>query len=168
LTRNTINLRPIEKSDLWQIWKWHEKKEIYLIENFFPYITYDQFYEEHEKSLKWKRDFLVEDKEDKPCGVCSYWNTNWKNRSCQIGLETYEDNQQNIILEVLGKLTIFLFNEMNIYKLYSYILESSSQINVFKKTGFKLDGRLREHVFRNKSYKDVLLFSLHQDEFSKQ
>jgi hypothetical protein len=89
-----VNLRRIEKPDLWQLWKWHEEQESYLFVKAKPFISYDELEKGFIRYFGWKRDFIIENKAIKPLGICSYREIDWKNRSCTLLLQLYEHGSE--------------------------------------------------------------------------
>ena len=160
-----VILRRIEKPDLWQLWKWHEENALYLFSRLKPFISWDEVNESFMKYFSWKGDFLIEDKRGKALGVCSYQDINWKNRSCELALQVYE-SRRTLALDAITVMLTFLFNELNTSRVNSSVQESASvEIEVFEKAGFILEGRLREHVFRDQGYVDLLIFVLFKEDF---
>jgi diamine N-acetyltransferase len=61
----------------------------------------------------------------------------------------------------------FLFFQLNMNKVYGYWLSSNTaSLKMALKLGFKEDGVLRSHVFKNNIYNDVLILSILKDEFT--
>ena len=55
----------------------------------------------------------------------------------------------------------FLFDQYPVNKCYAYCLETHpATIKLFNSLGFKKDGVLREEVYKNGEFKNVLLFSI--------
>ena len=53
------------------------------------------------------------------------------------------------------------FNKVNLRKLYLYVDEINEKaVHIYKKIGFQIDGRLREHYFVNGEYHDAFVMSL--------
>ena len=61
----------------------------------------------------------------------------------------------------------FLFDHYPINKVYAYCLEEHPATSkLFSSLGFKKDGLLREEVFKNGEFKNVLLFSILRQEIN--
>lgn len=59
----------------------------------------------------------------------------------------------------------FAFNELGMHKITAEVLcENTPSIAMFIKCGFSVDGRLRDDVFKNNRYYDVLALSILQSE----
>ncbi len=90
-------------------------------------------------------------------------NANWgfmigetKNQSKGIGTEF-----SNLILN-------YTFNELNLIKITSYIVDNNKISNkLFRKLGFNEEGILRKHYFVDGEYKDIVIMSLFKDDYFK-
>ena len=90
-------------------------------------------------------------------------NANWgfmigetKNQSKGIGTEF-----SNLILN-------YTFNELNLIKITSYIVDNNKISNkLFRKLGFIEEGVLKDHYFVNGEYKDIMIMSLFKDDYLK-
>lgn len=62
----------------------------------------------------------------------------------------------------------YLFNQLNLHKLFSLALtENTVSINSIKKLGYVEEGLMKEHIFQDGIYKDVLVVSIFRDSFNK-
>ena len=163
-----VNLRRIEKPDLWQLWKWHEKHRLYLFTRLKPFISWDELNEDFFKYFGWKGDFLIEDKRGKAFGVCSYQDVNWKNRSCELALQAY-GSEQTFAVDAVTILLNFLFDELNLSRVNTFVPEFSTfEIQALKKAGLIPEGKLREALFWNDKYQDILIYAILKEEFEKE
>ena len=162
-----IKLRRIEKQDLRQLWRWHENRELYLFEKLKPFVYFDELNERFSDFFAWKGDFIVETRSGKPVGVCTYTDIIWKNRSCELAFQICEDDpNQLIVSDMLSTILNLLFNELNMFRVYTVVSEFlSSDISILKNKGFMMEGRLREDVFRDGEYIDVLIYALLKNDF---
>lgn len=62
----------------------------------------------------------------------------------------------------------FVFEELNMNKVYGYWLESNlASLKMSKKLGFVEEGLLREHVYKDNRYHSVYYLSLLRSEYNK-
>ena len=62
----------------------------------------------------------------------------------------------------------YAFNTLGMHKVTAEVLsENAPSIAMFNKCGFSVDGRLRDDVFKNNRYYDVLTMSVLADEYLK-
>ncbi len=162
LTTDQMRLRRIEKADLWHLWEWHEQDELYLFHSVRPFSTWDWIYNNFENCFSGKGDFIIENSDGTVSGICSYGNIIWKNRSCTISFKMVRKYYRfSCSVEAVQILTSFIFNELNLIKIDSYVEQDCPlKIQILKKTGFHHEGLLREHLFKKNHYLDVHIFSL--------
>lgn len=168
LSGEKVNLRRIEKADLWHLWEWHEKDELYLFKSIKSFVSWDEIHDNYYEYFAWKGDFIIQDKENGILGICSYHNVNWKNRSCSISFRM-QDGYYDFLLSVdtVYVLASIIFNDLNLIKIDTFVPQVASfNIQTFEKAGFLQEGILREHVFRDNKYLDIHIFSLFREDFN--
>ena len=163
-----VQLRRLEKADLWSLWEEHEKDELYLFKSIRSSVSWDELYDNFHSYFAWKGDFVIEGKENNLLGVCSYHNINWKNRSCSISFKMTEKGCEFLYsVDAVQILTSIIFNELNLIKIDTFVSQVAIfNIQTFEKAGFLLEGILREHVFKDNKYLDIHIFSLFREDFN--
>lgn len=166
LRGNNVVLRRIEKADLWQLWQWHEGRELYLFTELKQLLSWDELNRDFMIFFGWKGDFIVEDTYGNALGVCSYKDINWKNRSCALALQLTK-TEQTAAIDTILVLLDFLFKELNLSRVNSLVPNFFSFENqALRKTGFTREGKLREAIFRDGKYHDVLVYAILKEEFA--
>ncbi len=91
----------------------------------------------------------------------------WPSRNCMVGLDLVpEQRGKGLSKRVYAWLLDYLFGQLNFHMVYLEVLESNEPaIRLYRRLGFKEDGRLRERVFRRGAYEDSLLMSLLRSEY---
>ena len=92
------------------------------------------------------------------------------NRSCHshvlIGDKDYWG--KGYAREALMKAIEYMFNERNMHRIQANVLETNTQsLKMHKKCGYKVDGMLREAVFKAGRYQNQYVLSLLRDEFER-
>lgn len=65
-------------------------------------------------------------------------------------------------------LTKYAFEELGMHKVTAEVLtENKASVGMFTKCGYKIDGTLRDDVYKNGRYYDVYSMSILKDEFDK-
>ena len=163
-----VRLRRIEKADLWKLWQWHEERGLYLFNELKQFISWDDVNQDFMNYFGWKGDFLFEDNQDKALGVCSYKNMSWKNRSCELAIQLCESEQISAV-DAIRILLKFLFDELNLSRVYSFVPAFFLfECQAFKKVGFIPEGKLREAIFWDGKYHDILTYAIINEEFEKE
>lgn len=68
--------------------------------------------------------------------------------------------------ESLKLLLNYAFNELNLNKVYSYVLKDNfGSIKKNKNNGFKIEGNLREHAFNQGKFQDVVIMGILKKDF---
>lgn len=91
----------------------------------------------------------------------------WKNRSCGLDIKLSSDSRgKGIGSESVSIATNYIFNELNLNRIGVRILDSNipSQ-KLFKKNGFIEEGKLRNAIYKNGKYDDLLIFSILKEDF---
>jgi diamine N-acetyltransferase len=89
------------------------------------------------------------------------------NRNCSIGLDLVPQHRgKGLSAKVYAWLLDYLFLQLNMHMVYLEVLESNERaIHVYERLGFRIDGRLRQRIFRNGTYEDSILMSLLRSEY---
>ncbi|RPH30792.1 MAG: N-acetyltransferase [Bacteroidales bacterium] len=174
---NRVYLRALELDDYILISKWRNDPKVnnYLAGNVFMVSS-----EREKKSIENK---IFDDTKNIYFAVCDLNNSkligftqinnlDLRNLKAEWGGTLIGDN------EYLGKdygkeasaLTLrFLFDQFPIHKCYAYCLEKHpATLKLFNSLGFRKDGVLRDDVFKNGEYKNILLFSILREEINGQ
>ena len=101
-------------------------------------------------------------------GNCGFINTNWEDRSAEIGIHIgekayWDQGHGTRAMELVLK---FGFDSLNFHRIYLRVFETNHRaIRSYEKAGFVLEGKMREAQFLNGSYVDVLFMSMLQPEW---
>ncbi|HEV2973182.1 MAG TPA: GNAT family protein [Pirellulales bacterium] len=89
------------------------------------------------------------------------------NRNCAVGLDLVPQHRgKGLSAKVYAWLLDYLFHQLNMHMVYLEVLESNERaIHVYERLGFRVDGRLRQRIFRNGTYEDSILMSLLRSEY---
>ncbi|MFX0097206.1 MAG: UDP-4-amino-4,6-dideoxy-N-acetyl-beta-L-altrosamine N-acetyltransferase [Candidatus Hodarchaeota archaeon] len=111
--------------------------------------------------------FAIKNEEGAHIGNVMLHNINWKDRSSEFGV--YIDRNQEkrgYGKDALITLLNFAFNKLNLHRIYCHVFEFNKRaISLYRKLGFKVEGRLREALYLDGKYYDILVFSILDREF---
>lgn len=101
-------------------------------------------------------------------GDCGVNSIDWKNRVANlvifIGNKEYRGKGYGT--EAMQLLLSFVFNEININKIRLSVYSFNERaIRSYEKCGFKREGALRQELFRNGKYYDIIALGLLRDEY---
>ena len=171
---NSIFLRAMEVNDLEYTHKWHTDQQLYsTLFGTFRYVSMDAekawllgkaAYSTKEVNLM----ICLQDNSE-PIGMISVRDIDWVAKKghlagIMIGENRYQG--QGYGTQALNLLLKHCFEDLGINKIWTHILADNepSQI-IFKKCGFRVEGRLRQHAFKNGQYTDVVHVGLCADQY---
>lgn len=93
-------------------------------------------------------------------GVCGLTHINWVNRTAEISI--YIEPQQRrrqVAAQTLFELEKVAFDVYNLRRLWAEVYSfNHAGFNLFEKCGFRQEGRMIQHVFKNGEYHDSLFY----------
>ncbi len=101
-------------------------------------------------------------------GVSTLTDIDWKNRSAFHGVKLTADTPKGkgIGFDAVAAVMKYAFEDLQLNRLYGGILEYNipSQ-KLYKKCGWKIEGRYRQCVFKDNAYHDELAVAILRDEY---
>ena len=161
-----VFLRPLEMSDCQRVYQWHNDPDLYA--------TLTSAY--HPVSLQtveaWiKRKSQYSDKEinyaicltdtSEHIGNIYLRDIDYLNRNASVGafIANPENRGRGYVGDVLLDIADYAFGTLGLNRLYMHsFADNQGAIKVLQKCGFNIEGKLRQHVFKNGEFKDVLIF----------
>lgn len=127
------------------------------------YLTERQLYSE---KMPDTISFFVET-EGNVIGEVALKYIKWYNRKAELSLFLTEKHQgKGFGTKVLTELMKFAFNTMNFFRLEAEVVEYNKKaIKLVEKTGFMLEGRLREAKYFDGKYYDIFRYGILKREF---
>ncbi|MBA9025651.1 GNAT family N-acetyltransferase [Peribacillus huizhouensis] len=168
-----VYLREITEGDLKVINKHRSDKELITsLVTPFRYInneTDDKWFQSYQNNRNNNIRCVICTKEsDEVVGVAYLLNIDWITKSAEFGIFIGELNYRG---KGIGKkATIEMlqhgFNDMNLNRIQIRVLENNiPAINLYNKMGFKEEGLLREAIFKNNEYHNLIIMSILKQEF---
>lgn len=161
-----LTLRPIEEKDLVMVLNWRNSEHVRhysLTDHIINLDDHQKWYRNQNKdpSCEWS----IAELKNKPIGVVSITDINSQDGTCTWGMYIGE-NMGNLGIGVLMEIRAIdrIFNHHGIRKLWGQALKSNRILMMHKRFGFVEEGILRNHVFRNGNYEDIVFVAL----FAKQ
>jgi UDP-4-amino-4,6-dideoxy-N-acetyl-beta-L-altrosamine N-acetyltransferase len=165
-----INFINLKEQDLEMIRQWRNHPEVKK----WMYTDHEISKEEHmnfiENLVKETKNFYyLVIKEHKKIGVISLTRLNYRNRNAYFGIYANPFEKPPNAGMILEKTSLKLaFEVANLHTLKLEVIENNERaINFYKRMGFREEGRLREFVFKDGRWLDVIVMGMTEDEFNE-
>jgi RimJ/RimL family protein N-acetyltransferase len=168
-----INLRPVEEEDMdFCKYLYNDKRIREMVVGWdFPVSTWNQK-KWFESSTKDKNNvrFIVETKDKKSIGMTGLWDIDWHNRNAltAIKLVASEGTRgEGYGRDAIMTMNAFSFYDVGLHRLWGAILDYNipSIKSYVEKSGWKVEGRFRQHIFRNGAYHDMYYVACLKEDF---
>lgn len=169
-----VNLRAIEKEDIPILNSLRNDEEVltYLPSRLpLPVSQRAAELEYDEKSKRKHRtdaELLIETKDGTVIGKCGTMETKWKNGETTVYIFTGGDEYRGkgYGTEAMRILVSYAFEQMNMNRVRLFVFAFNERaIKSYEKTGFVVEGRLRQELYRNGRYYDVIQMSILKREY---
>lgn len=173
LETERIKLEPLEKNDIYKVKEWRNDDEIrrkmfssYFINNYQQENWFEEYCKDETNitfSIKYKSD-----NKNKLIGTIGLDNIDHFHQRAELGTLIGDKKfwGKGIATEALNLLLEYSFCELNLNKVFSYIFSNNkASIKKNKKNGFKVEGELRKHAFRDGELKDVIIMGVLKEDF---
>ncbi|MEJ5241202.1 MAG: GNAT family protein [Anaerolineales bacterium] len=169
-----IRLRAIERRDLPFFVAWLNDPEVrHGLQIYLPLSLEEEedwFTKMLQKSPP-ERPLAIEVRDGeswKLIGNCGLFNIDWKNSSAELGIFIGDKSCWNrgFGSEAVRLLARHAFETLNLHRVYLRVYEFNARaIRAYEKAGFVLEGRMRQALYREGKYHDVLLMSILRSEW---
>jgi len=171
LKGKSVNLRPVFKSDLPQIVRWINDPEVRNFLNaHLPQSEQDE--ERWLENLSKNKDtdlvLVIETTEGRVIGLMGLHKINWRDRVAITGALIGEKEYWGKGFGSDAKITLlnYAFNVLNLRKICSGVISyNKRRLSYSIKCGYKEEGILKEHIFRNGQYWDVIQLAIFREDF---
>ncbi len=169
-----IILRPLSISDIEKLYEWHNNFQIKKLALMHPFPVSLELERKHmETQLTSTNNTMIimgiEEKTSKELiGFTKLFNINWVHRTAYFGIIIGDAKARG---KGYGKETTVLmlnyaFRNLNLHKiLLEVVAFNKDAINLYKKIGFENEGILKQQIYLEGSYHDLVIMSLIRDGF---
>lgn len=169
-----IRLRAVEREDVQKFHEWVNDPEVTrgLVLN-MPMSMRDEmdWFDGLAKRDLNQRPLAIEISKGKGwklIGNCGVFGIEWENRSAELGIMIGEKSEWNkgYGAEAMSLLLHHGFETLNLNRIALRVYaENVRAVRSYEKAGFVLEGRMREAVYKNGNYDDVLIMSVLRSEW---
>ena len=169
-----VRLRAMEPEDLEDAYKWVNDREVTL------WMTSLRYPVSRKDEQKWIDDaptnsfggvrLAIETKDGKHIGGINLHRVNPEDRKAGLGIMIGEkDHWSNGYgTDAVKTLLSFAFDEMNLHRVWLHVFADNERaIGCYQKCGFREEGRLRQEVYQDGRYYDVVLMGVLETEFAE-
>jgi RimJ/RimL family protein N-acetyltransferase len=113
--------------------------------------------------------FAIEALDDRFIGSCGINSVDWKNSVCEVGIFIGDQSLwgKGFGTDAFGVLVGFVFSQMNINKVRLRVYDFNLRgIKSYHKLGFKKEGLLRQELFKDGKYHDIVMMGLLREEWA--
>lgn len=173
VTGKHIKLRAIEFDDLKTLAQWKNDPEIpnfFYEYTLFPLKSQEEWFDRQRNNPS-EINLVAENHNGDLIGTGSIIDIDWRNRKAEVGrvlIGSKDKRNSGLGVEIVLLLFNYAFQHLNLHKVYGDALCTNKRIRrLHHALGVKEDGLLREHVFSQGRYVDVVTFSLLRSEFEQ-
>ncbi|WP_449621898.1 GNAT family N-acetyltransferase [Robertmurraya sp. Marseille-Q9965] len=163
-----IYIRELTSTDIVSINKWRNNRDlINSLGTNFRYINietdtewFDNYLNNRTNSI---RCAICREESSEIIGVVYLLNIDLINRSAEFAIMIGESNNQGRGIGTFATESMLnhAFMDMNLNRVYLSVLEENMRaIRLYEKVGFIIDGIIREAVYKNGEFKDLVLMSI--------
>ena len=171
LDYNKTKIRPLTLDDLDNIMTWVNDPDVI---GRYAYFTKPISREEEDKWLKSKLEskvdlfYAIENADGIYLGNCAIEKIHWpaKHGSLSITMGNKEERGKGHGFRAINLLLDQAFNEHALHKVYLLVaVDNQRGMSLFKKCGFKEEGRFKDHYIINGDYIDMFAMRILDNEF---
>lgn len=125
-----------------------------------------------ESLIKDKRNirFIIETKKKERLGLTGLWNIDWHNRSALNAIKllvTRKTKGKGYGKDAIMAMAAFAFFNVGLHKLWCEIIDYNipSLKAYTQRCGWKIEGKLRKHIFKNGEYHNLYSIGCLKDDF---
>ena len=175
LRGKSVLLRPVKRSDISYFLKWFNDPEvIQYITLYLPMTEMgEEKYIEELGTTRAKSDApfvieVIEGASTKPIGNCGLHEINSKDHNATFGIVIGEKDywSKGYGVEATRLVINYGFQQLNLHRISSTAIAFNERsIRLHKKVGFREEGRLRQAIFKNGQYHDLVQFGILREEW---
>ncbi|MCD6550090.1 GNAT family N-acetyltransferase [bacterium] len=166
-----VILRGIRRADIQYFLKWLDDPEVST--PLGRYLPVSEIGEENwVREIERKKDVIVftivDKKTEKSIGNCGFHKIDFRNQRAELGIFIGEKEYwgKGYGTEALELLISYGFTQLNLHSIASLVVSSNERsVRLHKKLGFKEQGRMRQRVFLDNQFKDMIYFDMLKSEW---
>lgn len=168
---NKVILKAIENEDQEYVYKWRNDTELMELFDFtMIFSNYSMVGKDilNNKSSGILEFLIAENITNRPVGMCKLSNIDYINKKCNCSLFIGDAECRGFGYgtEAMKLLVKFAFEDLNLNRVGLWVFDFNKRaIKSYKKCGMKVEGIMREGIYRNGKYHDVYLMGILKQEY---
>jgi len=171
-----VILRALEEEDAYELIKYVNDIEILQYLTLYrPLSLQDEFefIRRVREEMKQNRSFsfaIVDKEANKLIGTIGLHNVDWISRNAELGIAIWKKEYwgRGYGTDAMKLLLYYGFTFLNLHRIWLRVYSFNKRaIRAYEKIGFKMEGTLREHVFKNGRYLDIHIMGILKYEFEE-
>nr|BAL58019.1 GCN5-related N-acetyltransferase [uncultured Chloroflexota bacterium] len=165
-----ISLRAIERGDLPRFVTWLNDPEVIAHLTIFLPLNLDDetdWYEQQRRDPA-TQTFAIVEEQGTLIGSIGLHQIDYRQQKAELGILIGDKSRwgQGYCQEAIRLLLNFAFTHMNLHRIYLHVEADHHQaINCYLKCGFIEEGRLRQAIYRQGRFQDLLIMSVLRSEY---
>lgn len=165
-----VRLRAIEREDIPRFVRWLNDPEVlrYLTMYMPMSMAEEEKWFERQLEARDSKVMAIETKEGVHIGNIGIHDIDWKNRQGELGIFIGERTYWGLGYgsDAIKALLRFAFDELNLHRVYLLVFAYNQRaIRCYRKCGFQQEGVLRDALYRDGRYHDLLVMSVLESEY---
>ncbi len=171
LTSKRITIKPLEKKHLEKLRLFRNSPDTnYFLTSILPINEAEQEEWFKKISLDSTQMYLEIDKKNGDfIGIirCDQWDK--INRSIRVGIDIIpEERLRGYANETYDLLLNYFFLNLGVHRVWLLVVDyNKPALSLYKKLGFKIEGKQRDAIFRNNTFHDYIMMSILKKEHDK-
>lgn len=164
--------RAIERDDLKQIVEWRNLNDVnkYFFEHEPLSLSMQEiWFNKYLNNINNEKVWIVQEVESiKSIGTVGVYNIDYRSRNCEWGrLFLVGDFRGKGYGKEIEKMVYrYVFEHLNMNKLMCEVYSDNvNVVEMHKKFGSKIEGILKQHIYRDGNYKDVTIMSILREDY---
>ncbi|MCD6513339.1 MAG: GNAT family N-acetyltransferase [Candidatus Odinarchaeota archaeon] len=176
LKGDLVILRALEEEDAYELIKYVNDIEILQYLTLYrPLSLQDEleFIRRVRDEMKQNRSFsfaIVDKETNRLIGTIGLHGVDWISRNAELGITIWRKEYWNrgYGTDAMKLLLYYGFIFLNLHRIWLRVYSFNKRaIRAYEKIGFKMEGTLREHIFKNGQYVDVHIMGILRHEFKE-
>jgi RimJ/RimL family protein N-acetyltransferase len=165
-----VQLRAVEPSDLPDYQRWLNDPEVIRYLKIYAPLSMADEEDWHAASRDDPNQMVlaIDAEAGQHIGNLALMHINWKDRTAELGIVIGDKSQwgKGYAQDAIQTLLTFAFSEMNLNRVYLRVYaDHAPAIEAYRKCGFTQEGRLREEIYAEGMYHDMLVMGILKREF---